>query len=360
MLKKLAPLMFLIGLVSAHAQVSNPPIILVSSAPSGACAINLPDEQVIGAGTLYSCQTLTWGQVGGGSGSGTVTSVSVTTANGVSGTVATATTTPAITLTLGAITPTSTNGVTAATMAFMDATSSVQTQLNGKQATLTNPVTGTMTSNVIPKATGTNAVGNSSVTDNGTTVTSTDTGGYVAPVFVANGTTAGFVDYPQGSSSAAVAPCNTANSICWQAPTSVTSQLRVFAGAPATGTPYWTNSSGTMTETINPGFSTATNCSSSASPAVCGSSSAGSVLIPTGTTSSTLVVNTTAVTANSQIFFYPDDTLGTKLSTTCNSTLSTLIGGSAITARTAGTSFTITFNGTILTNGVCGSFTIIN
>lgn len=43
----------------------------------------------------------------GGGGTGTVTSVSVTTANGVSGTVATATTTPAISLALGAITPTS-------------------------------------------------------------------------------------------------------------------------------------------------------------------------------------------------------------------------------------------------------------
>ena len=43
----------------------------------------------------------------GSSGSGTVTSVSVTTANGVSGTVATQTTTPAITLTLGAIMPSS-------------------------------------------------------------------------------------------------------------------------------------------------------------------------------------------------------------------------------------------------------------
>lgn len=40
-------------------------------------------------------------------GAGTVTSVSITTANGVSGTVANASTTPAITLTLGAITPTS-------------------------------------------------------------------------------------------------------------------------------------------------------------------------------------------------------------------------------------------------------------
>ena len=46
------------------------------------------------------------------SATGTVTSVSVTTANGVSGTVATATTTPAISLALGAITPTSVNGVT--------------------------------------------------------------------------------------------------------------------------------------------------------------------------------------------------------------------------------------------------------
>lgn len=44
---------------------------------------------------------------GGSGGSGTVTSVSVTTANGVSGSVATSTTTPAISITLGAITPTS-------------------------------------------------------------------------------------------------------------------------------------------------------------------------------------------------------------------------------------------------------------
>lgn len=44
---------------------------------------------------------VSWGSAG------TVTSVSVTTANGVSGSVATSTTTPAITLTLGAITPTS-------------------------------------------------------------------------------------------------------------------------------------------------------------------------------------------------------------------------------------------------------------
>jgi len=48
-----------------------------------------------------------FGGSGGGEGSGTVTSVSVTTANGVSGVVASPTTTPAITVTLGAITPSS-------------------------------------------------------------------------------------------------------------------------------------------------------------------------------------------------------------------------------------------------------------
>jgi hypothetical protein len=46
------------------------------------------------------------------SGSGTVTKVSVATANGVSGSVANDTTTPAITISLGAITPSTVNGVT--------------------------------------------------------------------------------------------------------------------------------------------------------------------------------------------------------------------------------------------------------
>lgn len=66
-----------------------------------------------GSEGLYICFSAgTWLLVEANTGAGTVTSVSVTTANGVSGVVATATTTPAITLTLGAITPTSVNKVT--------------------------------------------------------------------------------------------------------------------------------------------------------------------------------------------------------------------------------------------------------
>jgi|GEM_PF-3390215 len=53
---------------------------------------------------------------GGGGGSGTVTTVSVVTANGISGSVANPTSTPAITLTLGAITPTTVNGLTFAAL----------------------------------------------------------------------------------------------------------------------------------------------------------------------------------------------------------------------------------------------------
>lgn len=105
-------------------------------------------------------------------------------------------------------------------------------------------------------------------------------------------------------------------------------------------------------------YLTATNCSSSASPAVCGSAAAGTVVI--AATASTVTVNTTAVTANSEIFLTSDDTLGTKLSVTCNSTLATIVGGLAITARTAGTSFQITSGVTPTVNPLCISYHIIN
>ena len=55
------------------------------------------------------------------------------------------------------------NTVTTTTLGYLDATSSIQTQLNGKQATLTNPVTGTGTTNSLPKFTGASTLGDSSV-----------------------------------------------------------------------------------------------------------------------------------------------------------------------------------------------------
>lgn len=84
----------------------------------------------------------TWGS-GGGGGSGTVTSVSVTTANGVSGSVATATTTPAITLTLGAITPTSIVASGTITASNLSGTNTGdQTSISGNAGTATALATG--------------------------------------------------------------------------------------------------------------------------------------------------------------------------------------------------------------------------
>lgn len=98
-----------------------------STAPDGSQYITLTD----GAGNLVA--------IGGDSGDGTVTSVAVTTAHGISGTVANPTTTPAISLTLGAITPTTVNGNTLTTG------TGTLTLGAGKTATISNTLTVTAT-----------------------------------------------------------------------------------------------------------------------------------------------------------------------------------------------------------------------
>jgi hypothetical protein len=82
---------------------------------------------------------------GGGGGSGTVTSVSVVTNNGVSGSVATATTTPAITLTLGAITPTTVNGNTFTTGTYTLTGAAAKTLTFNNSITLAGTDSTTMT-----------------------------------------------------------------------------------------------------------------------------------------------------------------------------------------------------------------------
>lgn len=111
--------------------------------------------------------------------------------------------------------------------------------------------------------------------------------------------------------------------------------------------------------TSSPLWGTATRCSDAGSPAMCVDAASGDVALPTGITSVSLVVNTTAVTANSAIHLQADDSL-IIAATTCNSILATLVGGMAITARTPGTSFTITYSGTIATNPLCLSYSILN
>lgn len=96
------------------------------------------------------------------------------------------------------------------------------------------------------------------------------------------------------------------------------------------------------------------NCTSGASPAVCGASVVGGVAVAAAATS--LVVNTTAVTAKSRIVLTMDSSLGTDLSVTCNTTNI----AAWVSARTAGTSFTITTASGPVTNPMCLSYHILN
>lgn len=101
-------------------------------------------------------------------------------------------------------------------------------------------------------------------------------------------------------------------------------------------------------------FRTATNCSSAASPAVCGSAASGTAVIAAA--ASSVVVNTTAITANSIVQLTFDASLSTKLGVTCNTTLATLL----VTARVSGTSFTVGTTASPTTNPACFSYTIVN
>jgi hypothetical protein len=101
-------------------------------------------------------------------------------------------------------------------------------------------------------------------------------------------------------------------------------------------------------------YNTQTNCSSNMSPAACVSASAGSVTVAASAT--TEVVNTTAITANSQVLLTFDSSLGTRLGVTCNATA---VQG-AISARTPGTSFTIKVPTAPSTDPACFSYEIVN
>jgi hypothetical protein len=255
MMKRLA---FLLFALPVCAQVSNPSIVLVSAAPSGSCTANLPDEQVITLGTLYSCQSGTWTQIAGGGGGGGITAL--------------------------------TQDVTASGTGSVAAT-----------------VAGIQTHALPTLATG-------YLNWTGTTF-----------AYTALGTFA--------TANAATPPA-------------------IGGTTPANGT-FAALSGQTLTSSL---YRTNTNCANGASPAVCAAAPSGAVAVPTGT-NSTLVVDTTAVTANSRIMLTEDSSV-TISGTTCNTTLNT--GNLEVTARTASTSFTITFNGTIGTNPLCVSYSIVN
>lgn len=97
-------------------------------------------------------------------GAGTVTTVSVVTANGISGSVANPTTTPAITLTLGAITPSSIN------VSGLTASSAVATDASKNLVSVINTGTGNNVLAASPALTGTPTAPTASAGDNSTQI----------------------------------------------------------------------------------------------------------------------------------------------------------------------------------------------
>lgn len=68
---------------AAFAQVNNPTIIAVSTAPSGSCTSNLPIQLKTPDGTLYTCQNGAWGPASSSGGSGGVVPTNICTAAGM-------------------------------------------------------------------------------------------------------------------------------------------------------------------------------------------------------------------------------------------------------------------------------------
>jgi len=101
-------------------------------------------------------------------------------------------------------------------------------------------------------------------------------------------------------------------------------------------------------------FSTMTNCASSTSPAACASAPEGAVVIAAGHTS--VVVDTTLVTANSNIAVTFDSSIGSRLGVTCNTTPAL----PTISARSVGKSFTISVASAPSSNPACFTFRIGN
>lgn len=121
------------------------------------------------------------------------------------------------------------------------------------------------------------------------------------------------------------------------------------------GTIYYDTSTLSIKARLNGAWSDLSGgnrCSSVASPAACSSATAGSVVVAVGATS--VVVNTTAVTANSTII--PTFDASTGAAGGCNTTVAV----PSISARTAGTSFTLSIPAAPVTTQACYTYFLLN
>lgn len=112
-----------------------------------------------------------------------------------------------------------------------------------------------------------------------------------------------------------------------------------------------------------PVLGTTTNCSgagTAANPSVasCGSASGGVFSCDPASSTGTCVVDTTAVTTNSEVFVQPDSSSSSRLSVTCSTSADSGLSVQRLAGKTSGT-FTINL-GTFTTNPLCFDFFVVN
>ncbi len=134
--------------------------------------------------------------------------------------------------------------------------------------------------------------------------------------FQSKGTTAGFVDLAQGTTSASVAPCNTANSHCIQAGAAVTAGVETDAPALAQGIPTRSGTSSAVTDGYSGDANHSATVSWSTATSVGSTSLCSSANCPVGTyrVSAYIDVTTACTTTGSYLVnvIYTDDTTVSK------------------------------------------------
>lgn len=205
------------------------------ASPTFTGTVTLPAGQVVNGVTLSTSAGTTNFLRGDGTyaapaggGSGTVTSVSVTTANGVSGTVATATTTPAITLTLGAITPSSISSSGTITSAAHTITSTSAAALIVGANGATNPAL-TVDASTASSATG--VAIKSAAAAGGVSITATSSGTNEDITLVSKGTTS--TASINGGAFAVLKAAGNPGLTCTQGAISMQTSFRGFTANPA-------------------------------------------------------------------------------------------------------------------------------
>lgn len=371
-------------------------VTYVTSAPSGSCSQNNRVRVVMGAGTVYTCQSGTWTQVGGSSGT------SVTSFSGDGVLLTNSASTGAVTATLGTTTGTGIFsrqtsptfitpilGVASGTSLALNASGAyaeaapLQIQVNGSGVgflvqNTTSDYTDFISGGALKGMRGTGTT--PAIWTNGTNWSTAasiisfgggnalGTTGTMFGVNIGGNSNAPFLFNPSSGSQKFVA-LNVGPQIA-QTSTASGDYTALQVNVTETGvlgtnklladfqvgntSKFKVDDIGNTTSTL---YSTATNCSNAAAPAVCVAAPSGVVAVPTGT-NPTLTINTTAVTANSRIFLQIDES-ATIAATTCNTTLSTLVQP-VVTARVANTSFSIQIGAIIATNPACVSYLIFD